>query len=74
MLVGLLGAAPVAAHADVLGAYYERAVMTAANQRCSLFTPDLASALAAAEAQARGAALRSGVSAGALAEAAERAS
>ncbi len=73
-LAVVLTTAPLAAHADVLGVYYERAVMTAANQRCGLFTPDLASALAAAEAQARGAALRSGVSAGALAQTAERAS
>jgi hypothetical protein len=61
-------AGPLAAHADALGAYYERSVMTAANQRCGLFTPELASALASAQAQARGAALRSGVDASALAQ------
>ena len=65
--------APALAHADALGAYYERSVMTAANQRCGLFTPDLASALAAAQAQARGAALRSGASMGALAQLDDRA-
>jgi hypothetical protein len=35
--------------------------MTAADQHCRLFTPELGSALQAAEAQARGAALRSGL-------------
>ena len=69
---GLL-AMPALARADVLGVYYERTVMTAANQRCGLFTPDLASALAAAQAQARGAALRAGVSSGALSQVEARA-
>jgi hypothetical protein len=41
-------------------AYYERALMRAADARCHLFTPQVGSALAAAEAQARGAALRGG--------------
>ena len=41
-------------------AYYERALMHAADARCHIFTPDLASALGAAQAQARGAALRGG--------------
>jgi hypothetical protein len=54
-------AAPAMAHAAAVDAYYERAVMTAANQRCNLFTPELASALAAAAAQAHGAAMRSGM-------------
>jgi hypothetical protein len=61
-------APPALAHADAIGAFYERSVMSAANQRCGLFTPELASALAAARAQARGAALRSGASNGTLAE------
>jgi hypothetical protein len=74
VLTAILAAAPLSARADALGAYYERTVMTAANQRCGLFTPDLAAALASAQAQARGAALRSGVSSGALAEMAQRAS
>jgi hypothetical protein len=73
LLAALMVAAPTVAHADALGAYYERSVMTAANQRCGLFTPDLASALAAAQAQARGAALRSGASSGSLAQLEERA-
>lgn len=42
--------------------YYERTVMLAANARCALFDASLSSALAAAQAQARGAALRSGLS------------
>src|SRR6185312_2987184 len=52
---------PTLASAAALDAYYERAVMTAADQRCRLFTPELGSALAAAQAQARGAALRAGI-------------
>ena len=43
-------------------AYYERALMHAADARCHLFAPELGSALASAEAQARGAALRAGAS------------
>lgn len=72
-LILALAATPTLAHADALGAYYERAVMTAANQRCGLFTPELASALAAAQAQARGAALRSGAHSDALVQIEERA-
>ena len=41
-------------------AYYERALMHAADTRCHFFAPELGSALASAEAQARGAALRAG--------------
>ena len=41
-------------------AYYERSLMRAADARCHLFTPQVGSALAAGEAQARGAALRGG--------------
>ena len=51
-----------ASHAATSGseAYYERSLMRAADARCHLFTPQVGSALAAAEAQARGAALRGG--------------
>ncbi len=66
-------AAPALAQATAIDAFYERAVMTAADQRCRLFTPELASALQAAEAQARGAALRSGYSGGQIAQVEERA-
>lgn len=60
--VGAVGALlPLAASAGPADIYYERAVMIAADQRCGLFTPQLGSALAASTAQARGAALRSGV-------------
>lgn len=52
----------IAAHASAVDAYYERTVMTAADARCRLFNPDLAAALAAAAAQAHGAAMRSGMS------------
>jgi hypothetical protein len=47
--------------------FYERALMTAADGACRLFAPDVSAALAAAKAQARGAALRSGVDAASLA-------
>ena len=64
--MGLLGAAlaaaPGAAHARALDLVYERTVMTTADQRCSLFAPEISAALAAAQAQARGAALRAGAS------------
>ncbi len=43
-------------------AYYDRSLMRAADARCHLFTPTVGSALAAAAAQARGAALRAGAS------------
>jgi hypothetical protein len=61
------------ARASAVDLYYERAVMSAAGQNCGLFTPDLAAALASAQAQARGAALRSGVADEALHEVALRA-
>lgn len=73
VLATLILGAPLSARADALGAFYERSVMTAANQRCGLFTPELASALASAQAQARGAALRSGVNSDVLALTAQRA-
>ena len=57
---------PGFAHAQPADLFYERAVMSAADQRCGLFAPDVAAALAAATAQARGAALRAGTSADAL--------
>ena len=53
--VGVAGAATSGAEA-----YYERALMQAADARCHLFSPQLGSALGAATAQARGAALRGG--------------
>ena len=57
---GLALAAPAqAGPADI---YYERALMSAAHARCGLFTRATAQALEAGAAQARGAALRSGVS------------
>ena len=50
-----------AAHADPADLFYERSFMLAANARCDLFGDRAAFALEAAAAQARGAALRSGV-------------
>jgi hypothetical protein len=52
---------PVVANAAIADVFYERAVMTAADQRCRLFTPEVSSALAAGRAQAHSAAIRSGV-------------
>jgi hypothetical protein len=49
------------------GLLYERTLMDAAGRRCGLFAPDVAAALAAAKAQARGAALRAGDSPAAVA-------
>ncbi|MDQ0463494.1 hypothetical protein QO010_001265 [Caulobacter ginsengisoli] len=66
-------AAPVIAFATAADLYYERTVMAAADARCRLFTPEIGSALAAAQAQARGAALRSGVDEASLADTARRA-
>jgi hypothetical protein len=59
-------AAPVVADAQPADLFYERTVMTAAQARCGLFAPDVAAALAAGAAQARGAALRAGASAQSL--------
>jgi hypothetical protein len=75
--MGLLGAAlaasPGFAHGQILDLVYERTVMIAADGRCGLFTPDISAALAAALAQARGAALRSGAAPEALRGVEERA-
>jgi hypothetical protein len=57
-----LMAAAAPAHAQSAAElYYERAVLGAANARCSLFTPDLAAALSASTVQARNTALRAGI-------------
>lgn len=58
--------APAPASAASSDLYYERTVMVAAGRRCGLFAPDLLAALASAQAQARGAALRAGASGKAL--------
>jgi hypothetical protein len=62
LLAAALAASPVGAQAQILDLVYERTVMSAANERCGLFTPDVSAALAAAQVQARGAALRGGAS------------
>ncbi|MBI1196392.1 MAG: hypothetical protein GC203_00860 [Phenylobacterium sp.] len=63
--MGLFGAAllvaPAPAAAQPADLYFERTMMSAADGRCRLFTPELSAALAAGAAQARGAALRAGV-------------
>jgi hypothetical protein len=62
LLWGASALLPAVAHAQPADLFYERAVMSAADQRCGLFAPEVAAALAAATAQARGAALRAGTS------------
>ena len=61
-MVAALSAGPGFAHAQPVDLFYERTVMTAAQERCDLFAPEVAAALASATAQARGAALRAGTS------------
>jgi hypothetical protein len=62
VLMGLAVAAmPCAALSQPADLFFERTVMTAADSRCRLFTPDVSAALAAGAAQARGTALRAGV-------------
>jgi hypothetical protein len=53
--------------------FYERSLMSAAGARCGLFDPAVASALLASSRQAKGAALRAGADADALASAEQRA-
>ncbi|HVM98972.1 MAG TPA: hypothetical protein VMT68_02070 [Caulobacteraceae bacterium] len=72
--LGLLAVSPGLAATPAADVFYERAVMTAADGDCRLFAPDVATALSAAKAQARGAALRSGDDAASLAAAEARAS
>lgn len=62
-----------AACASPTDLYFERNVMSAAGQRCGLFSPELAAALDSAAAQARGAALRAGASEQSLAVLRQRA-
>src|SRR5450432_2159167 len=65
-VLGASALVPGLAHAQPADLLYERAVMSAADARCGLFAPDVAAALAAGTVQARGAALRGGISADAL--------
>ncbi|HEY8617126.1 hypothetical protein [Phenylobacterium sp.] len=55
-------AAPGLACAQPVDLFAERAAMMAADGRCGLFAPEVSQALAAGAAQARGSALRAGVS------------
>jgi hypothetical protein len=54
-------AVPACAATTAADLYYERALMASADAACRLFAPSVSAALAAAKAQARGAALRSGM-------------
>jgi hypothetical protein len=66
-------AAPVLACASPVDLFYERTVMTAADQRCDLFQPQLSAALDAARIQSKGAALRAGADQDMLSDVARRA-
>lgn len=66
-------ALPAVSRASASDLYYERAVVANAGERCHLFAPELLGALEAAEAQARGAALRGGAQRATLDRAAEAA-
>jgi hypothetical protein len=72
-LAALTVCLPATAWAGPADTYYERALMAAADARCGLFDSRLGSALGAATAQARGAALRSGVAPARLTATAARA-
>ena len=74
-LCGVLCLLPVraAAASQASGLLYERILMGRADVRCRLFTPEIAGALAASAAQARGAALRAGDDPAAVAATAGRA-
>ncbi len=73
-LTAAICAAPGLACASSVDLFYERTVMTAADARCGLFEASVGSALAAARAQARGAALRAGASRATLTAVERRAS
>jgi hypothetical protein len=70
--LAVLAAAPAEA-ATASALFYERSLMSAANGRCHLFTPEIGAALAASAAQARGAALRGGSNSAELAQVRARA-
>lgn len=72
-LLAMLAAPSGAARAAVTDAFYDRAFMLAAHQKCDLFEPQLIAALDAAALQARNAALRAGTPAADLTAAAARA-
>ena len=61
MMGVVLAAVPAVAFAQPVDLFYERTLMSALGDRCRLFTPEVSAALAASAAQARGAALRSGL-------------
>lgn len=73
LLAAVAVVTPAAASGGPADTYYERAFVVAADARCDLFQPQIGRALTAATAQARGAALRSGVAASDLTEVAWRA-
>lgn len=71
LLALTVSAAPVMALAQPADLFFERTATLAVNERCGLFSPQVASALAAATEQARGAALRAGADARTLAAVAQ---
>jgi hypothetical protein len=60
LLLASFGACTSARAATAGDLYFERTIVRVADQRCRLFDSNMGSALAAAQAQARGAALRAG--------------
>jgi hypothetical protein len=70
----VLAAASPAVAQTAADLYYQRAVMSAADGACHLFSPDVSASLTASLAQARGAALRSGLGGASLDAVAARAS
>lgn len=62
LMSAALAAAPSGAHAGAVDLFVERTVLHAADERCGLLAPESSVALAAGAAQARGAALRQGLS------------
>lgn len=73
LLAAAVTTAPSLAAAGPADLFYERTVMATADGRCRLFEPGVTAALAASQAQARGAALRGGVSEATLVEIERRA-
>ncbi|WP_309643243.1 hypothetical protein [Phenylobacterium sp.] len=65
-LAATLVVSPGVATAGAVDLFYERTVMTVADSRCGLFEAPVGAALAAGQAQARGAVLRAGTDRGTL--------
>jgi len=73
LIVATAVSTPLTAWANAAGAYYDRSFVLAAHRQCSLFAPGVVSALSTSALQARGAAVRAGVTEETLAATASRA-